>query len=346
MKKKIFLLLITILLFIAGCNKQENNQLLENEKIDKEINEEIKKVNIVDLESDTRPYAVVINNFPSAVKVHSGLQEAYIVYEFPIEGGMTRSLALYKDKEDVKIGTIRSARHDYLDYVLENDAIFVHFGWSHTAREHISQLKVNYIDGNSSDPSPFWRENPEGLATEHTVYTNLSKIIDYNKNVKGYRTTTAVKPSLKYTTEDIKLNEYNDSKVANSIELSYSGAFKVNFTYNTETGRYDRVVNGVAHTDYFTKKQYDCENIIVTLLDWGYVTDHADAAGNNYLDLYNVGTGKGYYITNGYTREITWSKQDRSSQTKYTYLDGTEVDVSDGNTWVMFQSNSQGVKIN
>lgn len=342
MKKDIFVLLTIVLLLIAGCSskEKESNALPLKEK------GEEKKINIIDMDSNTRPYAVVINNFPSAVKVQSGLQEAYIVYEFPIEGGMTRSLALYKDKKDVKIGTIRSARHDYLDYALENDAIFVHYGWSYTAREDIAKLGINYIDGNSSDPSPFWRENPEGLATEHTVYTNLSKIIDYNTNTKGYRDTTDVKPSLKYTTEEVNLKDYDDAIIANNIELSYSGAFKESFSYNVETARYDRYVNGQAHTDYFTKKQYNCKNIIVVLLDWGYVTDHADAAGNNYLDLYNVGKGKGYYITNGYAKEINWSKETRNSQTKYTYLDGTEVDINDGNTWIMFESNSQGVKIN
>ena len=41
---------------------------------------------------------------------------------------------IVKDKKDVRIGTVRSARHDYLDYVLENDAIFVHFGWNAPAK--------------------------------------------------------------------------------------------------------------------------------------------------------------------------------------------------------------------
>lgn len=339
MKKKLFILIIVFLVLITGCSKKEEQKNSEQEQ------EVQKKISIVDLESDSRPYAVVINNFPSAVKVQSGLNDAYMIYEFPIEGGMTRSLALFKDKNDVKIGTIRSARHDYLDYALENDAIFVHFGWSHTAKQDISKLSINHIDGNTNDPSVFWRENPENLATEHTVYTNLSKIIDYNINTKGYRNTTEIKPPLNYTTDEIKLDEYEDSKIANSIEMSYSGAYKIGFSYNNETNKYDRIVNGISHTDYFTKEQYNCKNILVVLLDWGYVSGHADLAGNNYLDLYNVGSGKGYYITNGYAKEINWNKEDRSSQTKYTYSDGTEVEINDGNTWVVFQSNSQGVVI-
>ena len=124
MKKKIFFLLLICLFVITGCGKEEKK---DNKKNKEKVNVVEKKVTIIDEDSNSRPYAVVINNFPKATKVQSGLNEAYMIYEFPIEGGITRSLALFKDKKDVKIGTVRSARHNYLDYVLENDAIFVHF---------------------------------------------------------------------------------------------------------------------------------------------------------------------------------------------------------------------------
>ena len=114
------------------------------EKVKK--NEETKKVQIVDEQSNSRPYGVVINNYPGAIKVHSGLDKAYIVYEFPIEGGISRSLALFKDVEDVKVGTVRSARQYHIDYALENDAIFVHFGWNHPAQDKEKNLGIDYID--------------------------------------------------------------------------------------------------------------------------------------------------------------------------------------------------------
>ena len=343
MNKKIVTLLIALLVFVSGCGKKE--EPAKNEKKKEEVKVE-KKVEIIDLESNSRPYAIVINNYPDATKVQTGLNEAYIIYEMPIEGGMTRSLALYKDKKDVKIGTVRSARHDYLDYVLENDAIFVHFGWSKKAMQQIPQLGINNIDGNSADPSVFWRENPKGLATEHTVYTNLTKIDNYAKNNKKYRTTTDVKPSLNYVTDEVNLDKLEGSKVANTVELAYSYSYKVKFAYNEETKKYDRYVNGSKHTDYFKKETFDAKNIIVLLIDWGYVTEYADAAGNNYLDLNNTGKGKGYYITNGYAKEITWEKKDRSSKTIYKYSDGKKINVNDGNTYVMFQSKSEGAKIN
>jgi len=344
--KKIGLFIISLLL-VTGCGEKTPEVNNDDNPVEQApVEQPTEKISIIDLDSNSRPYAVVINNYPAAVKAQTGLNKAYIIYEFPIEGGMTRSLALFKDVKDVKLGTVRSARHDYLDYVMENDAIFVHFGWSKEAEKQIYQLDIDNIDGNYADPKPFWRENPFNLAYEHRVYTNLSNVIDYNNNTKKYRNTTDVKPTLNYTVSSVDLSKYNDSKVANTVKLSYSSAFDVKFVYNNETSKYDRYVNGKLHKDYISGETFDAKNIIVTLIDWGYVTQYADAAGNNYLDLYNVGTGKGYYITDGYAREITWQKDTRSSQTVYKYLDGTEIDVNDGNTYIMFQSISKGANIN
>ena len=48
----------------------------------------------------------------------------------------------------------------------------------------------------------------------------------------------------------------------------------------------------------------------------------------------NIGSGEGYYITNGYMVPITWEKSSRSSKTIYKYTDGTELKVNDGNTHI------------
>ena len=51
-------------------------------------------------------------------------------------------------------------------------------------------------------------------------------------------------------------------------------------------------------------------------------------------DLDTVGTGEGYYITNGYAVPITWSKTSRSDKTHYYYKSGNELVVADGNTMI------------
>lgn len=334
--KKVLTFLTVLLL--AGCGNEVIDNIDDNQIDPEPIIE--KKVSIINLDSNTRPYAVTINNYPSAVKVQSGLDKAFLIYEFPVEYGLTRSLALYKDIEDVKIGTIRSSRHNFIDYALENDALYVHYGWSHYAKDDELNGIIDYIDGNSSDPAPFYREEHENLAWEHRVYTNLSSVIDYIKNNKNYRLTTDKKPLLNYSVDNIDLSSKTDSIKASNVYLKYSSSYDVKFVYNEEDNRYYRYVNGKEHTDYFTKEHYSTKNIIVVKLDWEVKYD-------NYLAFYNTNTtGSGYYITNGYAIPIKWKKDSRTDQTIYMDMNSNPINVNDGNTYIMLFGNSKEMNIN
>ena len=332
MKRNLFFIVIICLIFVTACGKKspkiDNKPETTTTSIIEDDNKNTKKISVVDLESNTRPYLVVINNFPSAVKVQTGLNDAYMVYEVPVEGGMSRSLAVFKDKYPTKLGTVRSARHNFLDYVMENDAIFVHFGYSHYAKDELnSKWTIDNVKGLSN--SPFWRENPENLAYEHTAYTSLEKVKTFAQN-KGYRMTTDVKPLLNYSANEIDLS--SDGKLANTVVVPYSNNYIVKFVYDNESKVYQRYVNNNIHKDYFTGELFTAKNIIVVKIDF------TNASDNYYLNFYNTGSGKGYYITDGYAKEITWEKKDRQSKTVYKYLDGTEIKVNDGNTYIMLQS--------
>ena len=62
-----------------------------------------------------------------------------------------------------------------MDYALENDAIYVHYGWSDQAKSDISSLGVDNINGLTAS-SVFWRDKSLHKATEHTVFTSMEKI--------------------------------------------------------------------------------------------------------------------------------------------------------------------------
>ena len=58
-----------------------------------------------------------------------------------------------------------------------------------------------------------------------------------------------------------------------------------------------------------------------------------DPNGYMYYKIEN-NKGTGYYITNGKAIKITCEKTSRSAQTVYKDLDGNEIKVNDGNTYV------------
>lgn len=334
-KKNLIIIIAAAILLIGGIitsiillSNKDNKDPDENQEVNKE--EEKKEeptVQIVDLNSTSRPYAIMINNIGAARPYHTGLQDAYLVYEIVVEGGITRYLALFKDKTNEVVGNVRSARHYYLDYVLENDAYYVHWGWSPQAQSDISTLDIDNLNGLIYSSPYFFRQKISGVNTEHTAFTNLSELANLADRL-GYRKETNKDLLLNYSATSVELS--SDAPDATNIDLKYSGSSTTNYVYDSEAKVYKQLVNNKEHTDYETKEQYTVKNIIAYQV--GNTTITGDNKGRQDLD--NIGSGTGYFITEGKSIPITWEKDSRSQQTVYRYEDGTEITVNDGNTWI------------
>ncbi len=337
-----FIIFIVLTLIVGGLAYYFNL----NERIEKMISKisinigtiyvEKPKVKIIDETSKSRPIAVSINNNHAAWP-HAGLQDAYLGYELIAEGGITRLVALFKDQNTDKIGSVRSARHYFLDYVMENDAIFVHYGQSPQAKSDLASLGINNVNG-MYDAKGFFRDKTLNRAWEHTAFTSMSRINDVVKS-KKYRTTTEIQ-LLKYSPIKVDHSKDETLKTANKVSIKYSNYQTTSYEYDPENMNYKMFMGGQAHTDLVTKKQYTVKNIITYQVK---NTSLGDSKGRQDLD--NIGTGEGYYISNGEAIKIKWSKSSRDAKTKYTLMDGTELVVNDGNTWIHIQPKGETLKI-
>lgn len=360
-KAKFIILVVAIITIIAiagilifkNLTTHDDLAQVPEQKNDTNINENEGtksngKVDIIDINSKSRPYALIVNNTDVAVKVQEGLNKAYLVYEVPTEFNTSRLIAMYKDiKEDLVIGTIRSARHNFIDFALESDAIFCCFGWSHYAEDDMKAGSIDYLQGLFG--YPYYRDNKENLALEHTAYTSMAKLKKAVKD-KNIRTTSNNSVLLKYNADDVELASASSVQTANEITIPYGAAPQIaSFKYDEKTKMYTRYEDGKKCTDHKTKEVVTTKNIIVQKIDYTKCDD------NYYWDLKTIGSGEGYYITNGHAVPITWSKSSRSAKTKYTYKAGTKIDgkdvggkeieVSDGRTWVEVQTTSQKLTI-
>lgn len=334
MKKitKILCLILCISFLFSGCGTKDTNQPKEKK--------EEKKLKIVDLSSNTRPYAVMINNHPSARQNHAGLQDAYLIYEMIVEGGMTRYMAVFKDKDTAKIGSVRSSRHYFLDYAMENDAMYVHWGWSPQAQSDISTYGINNINGLTYEGKYFFRDKSLNVAYEHTGFTKMEMLKKAATDL-NYRTTTNQDLLLNYSVDEIDLSGKENALVANNVKIAYSSSVVTSYVYDSEAKVYKRFVNGKEHTDAVTNNQYTAKNIITYQIKNSTITN--DPKGRQEFD--NVGEGTGYYITDGYAVKIKRKKTSRFAQTVYMYEDGTEITVNDGNTYIQIQPESQNLTI-
>lgn len=338
-KRKKILLIVFILLIIAviGLYLYKFDDGTLKRKLLNKIKQN-PQLQIYNQKSNKRPIAVMINNHNDARPYHSGLQKAQVVYEIIVEGGITRMMAVFKDQNIDRIGPVRSSRHYYLDYAMENDAIYVHWGWSPQAQSDIATYGINNLNG-LYDKGFTRDESLIGIVNlEHTAITSTQGVMDAAKS-KGYRMEYEddVKESLpfKYSTKTIDLKpkekEESDAIVANNITIPYSYYMTSSYKYDAKNKYYLRYANDEEHKDYITKEQYHFKNIIIIKMR-NYTMD---SYGRQDID--NVGSGKGYYITNGYARPITWEKTSRGAKTIYKYADGKEIVLNDGNTFVQIQ---------
>ena len=332
----ILVVIIGVIVYFVFFNKKE----VEEEEpgvVENPTPVEEKKLQILDLESDSRPISVMINNHKTAQPLQTGLNDAYLVYEIVVEGGITRMLAVFKDADTEIIGTVRSSRHYFLDYAQENDAVYVHYGWSPQAEEDIYNLGINNING-MVDGSPFWRDTSLDVPTEHTVYTSIEDLEQSIEN-KRYRITSDEDTLLKYSIDEIDLSIMDGATKADEIEIEYSSYQTNNFIYDEVNKVYKKYSNGEERKDYVTGENFTAKNIITY-----QVSNYSmDAKGRQEIE--NIGKGEGYLISNGYAVPITWEKDAPSRQTVYKFLNGEEITVNDGNTYIQIQPKNKNIEI-
>lgn len=322
----ILVILAGVLLAMKVVGEKSNNEESTNEVIslgtDTAKKEEEKKVQIYS--GNDRPIAVMIDNHKSAWP-QAGLNDAYLVYEIIVEGGETRLMPIFKGVNLEKIGPIRSSRHYFLDYALENGAIYVHYGWSPQAESDIKKLKVNNINGIAQSAKDFWRVKDK--KAPHNAVTSTKNILQM-AGEKGYKTQSNEKSVLNYQVEEINLDE---GKTASKVVIPYSKSSVVSYTYDETNKRYIRYSKNIKQTDWTTKKDITTKNIIITFAE-NYTLN--DGENKDRQGLKNTGDKKGYYITNGKAIQIVCSKSSRTAKTIYKDLQGNEIKVNDGNTFV------------
>lgn len=330
---KILITVLVILIIAFGgimaykITKDKKNNQTEETSANKEDNVltagvEEKKVKIFN--GNDRPIAVMIDNHNQAWP-QAGLNKAYLVYEAIVEGGETRLMALFKGVTVDKIGPVRSSRHYFLDYAMENDAIYAHFGWSPQAQSDITKYSIDNINGITESESTFWRVKDK--AAPHNAVTSTEALLKAAKS-KGYKTTSDKKSVLNYTTDEVNLE---DGQGATSVTIPHSTLQTVKYEYDEQNQVYKRYARKKAQTDWDTGNSITTKNIIITFCD-NYTLPDSENKGRQGLK--NTGTFDGYYITNGKAIKIKCIKEARNTQTKYQDLQGNEIKVNDGNTWI------------
>ena len=275
-----------------------------------------------------RPFAVMINNIEYAFKHQKGTSKADIIYEALAEGGITRMMAIYQDPSNVKaIGSVRSARHYYVQFAKEWNAIYCHFGHTKYATQMIEELKVNNVSGLSAIGSQVYKRD-SSLSAPHNVFTSGKKLQEGAKTLKYSLKQNSDKTAEHFTfyEEDTELENGSQAK---NITLPFSNYSTCRLKYNSKKRKYFKYEYGQKHMDTHYKKQLSFKNVIVQFVEESAI----DHNGYQTMELSN-NTGKGYYISNGKMQKITWKRRESVNEMVYKDSDGNVLTINPGKTYI------------
>jgi hypothetical protein len=276
-------------------------------------------VKVAAAEANLFPISVMIENL-DVTRPQSGLSQAGVVYEAPVEGGITRFLAVFATSDMVtEIGPVRSARPYYVEWAKEYDGVYVHAGGSPQGLARIKELEIR-------DFSQFYNAGSfiekAGKARPHHLFTN-STLLGLGFRDKDYPDAGP------YRTWQFK----DDAPIAErpntqTISLDFSNFnYQVDYAYDKTTNTYVRSQAQVEAKDEATGKTIAPKNVIVQ-----YVA--ISKYDEQRLDITDVGSGTAIIFRDGKATTGTWSKKDASARTLFYDANGTEIEFNAGQTWV------------
>ena len=272
-----------------------------------------------------RPMAIMIENHNQA-RPQSGLFAADIVYEMPVEGGITRFMGLYTKLPGL-IGPVRSCREYFVDRALEVDALYVHCGGSPMGYAYLAKSKIRSIDEIKNSP-PFFRDKirkaPHNLyGTGEGIYKYMSKRTDMRVKAQPVPLSYGIRSEL-------------GKEAGDYLRINYHGNYTLVIKY--ENGVYHRYMNNILHLDRETKKPLDASAVVLQIASMKTV----DAIGRQEISF--IGSGSAYILEKGKRTKVTWHKTSPRNKTVYIDENGVEyLFPENGQVWVQVVSPSHKI---
>ena len=269
--------------------------------------------------SQVRPYVVVINNIDVA-QPQCGVIKASMIFEVPVEGYITRMVALYSDISDAgKLGSMRSARPGFVSICRAYDGIFVHAGGSNKAYHDLWDNDIDRMDGvmGGSDAAYFYRDpNRQAYGIEHSMFIDSEDVLKVT-DLMGYRTTLAKDYpgfGLQFTENAVPAG----GEDASYININFRGGKHSKLTLEA-SGLYSMDQYGDDYIDDNTGEDVLFKNVLILRAE---MWDGYDAANDSTPRVYMTltGEGTGYFACGGKLVDIYWTRENEDSPFRY-FLD-------------------------
>jgi hypothetical protein len=263
------------------------------------------------------PLLIVLDNAAPA-RPQSGLPQACFVYEVPVEGGLTRLLAVFGHRFSGEIGPIRSVRPYFAVLALEHGGILAYCGASPRGETALRELRVAHIN-EISNSQGFFRRG--GRQAPYNLYSDLERLLAAAER----RNLLPVRKSEPAFSSRSVVPSGGESAV--QVQIKYSGEAVSEYAFDLQSGLYLRSVNGKPHADS-SGEQLAAKNLVIQFVDI-----RPEELSSERLDILLTGRGEGYYFTEGQAFPLSWSKESNAAPTRYM-VNGSELVFPPGATWI------------
>jgi hypothetical protein len=264
-----------------------------------------------------RVLAVKIDNIVYA-RPQTGLTHADIVYVLPVEGGLSRFLAVFSSDYPRVIGPVRSAREDDLELLRQfGRPAFAYSGATATLLPYIHRTAriVNLYSGTTKG---YYRDNSR--IAPYNLYAHTKQLLAQSADASKAR--------------DIGFRfgpPPPDGKVTKSASVSYPAA-SFSFTWSAAKGRW------LVSMDGAPAKTTDGGRLAPATV----VIQHTTVRTSRFLEYgkpppyaESVGSGTALVLRDGKEWTTHWSRPDANGGTTFTTASGPRMTFAPGQVWIL-----------
>lgn len=281
----------------------------------------------------TRPLAIMVDNHPNA-RPQSGVSKADVVWEAPVEGGLTRNMLIFRSASATEIGPVRSARPYFLRWAREFDAVYAHVGGSDEALSQLASGTLGLDDANEfHNGATFWRDSRRDAP--HNTYTSSERLRQLLEKKDWSGTTDAVDTTA-------RSREAATGTPATRLHIiPIEGGESIEFRMDAREDGYalwrrDRQIRDRDGSAIAPRTVVVLEMDVLTVPD-----PHA----KGLIGLQTIGSGTASVFRNGLMRSGTWKKTSANDPTTVYDAAGQKIPFAEGQVWYVVIGANRGGRV-
>ncbi|HWL65776.1 MAG TPA: DUF3048 domain-containing protein [Actinomycetota bacterium] len=278
---------------------------------------------------DRPAVAVKIENAAIAYPL-SGLEDAELVYEELVEGGVTRFMAVYHCTDSTKAGPVRSARVVDPAIMGAITRILAYSGQNAPVLRALEEAEVVRLDETEAGEG-LQRIERSGISMEHTLYAD-TKIL----RKLGTKEFDDPPPGDTFTFGDIE----GKTKPAKQIEINFNPVNTIRYDWSD-----DGWLRFEADEPFMAESgdQIIVNNVLIEEHEVIFSNTITDVAGNPSLEIANeTGSGRAFLFRDGQVIKGKWSREDVGDAVTFETKEGDEFVFAPGSIWIELLPSKKG----